>query len=526
MGILPSAVSAFKLRPRNDYRICQDWSDAELADAAQALPMPLPLYDKMKRQQKITAVLAAKDRRLAIYNDMGTGKTLVVYSLIHYFAQLDGARRFLVGVPNRTNKDEWLSEGLKWFQGTRVVKMASSLAEKVKQLEDASEELTIFIDTFAGITRLCTAKVLNSPPKFGKKAAKGNHLVVDSKVIAALANSIDGVVADESSFLGNHDSLQTKIFDAFSKHERMIMYLLSGTPFGKDPTTLQPQIKMIDRGYTLGPTLGMFREVFFTTKQGYWSRFEYKFKKTMMATLNRYLAHCSVRFVLDKSELPATTRKKLMITLPADAASYYARAKEVLKKAAMSGEINETNGAFNALRAISSGFLPTTLDDGSRAVIDFKENPKLDALMDQLLMIGDYKCIVFHFFRHSGNILSAALKKKKIGHVLINGGTKNITEQRQKYMTDPSCKVMLLSADAGAFGLNLQLAKYGFVYESPVPVITRKQVLRRFIRPHSEYDKVVLVDLVVRGTVDERILEFHKTGADLFKAILSGGVIL
>ena len=82
--------------------------------------------------------------------------------------------------------------------------------------------------------------------------------------------------------------------------------------------------------------------------------------------------------------------------------------------------------------------------------------------------------------------------------------------------------MFVVSNSMGAYSLNLQMAKYLAFYESPVSPKIRKQAQRRVERQHSEHDKVFIYDMVTRGTYDERILEFHKEGEDLFEAIIRG----
>lgn len=515
------AVADFHARPRRDLRKCEKWTDAEVASFMKkhAIDVP-PLFDRMKLGQKITTALAARYGRLGIFSDMGAGKTLIILSLAKYFGG-----PWLVGVPNRINKGEWLREARKWLPEEKIVALPTQITGKIAAMEDGSA--LIYIDTFAGLTRMLTTAIPKKAKK-GSKRSKLEHpdddgpkrLVTDLKVIDALARALVGVVADESSFLGTHDSLQTQIFERLSRDEGLLFFLLSGTPFGKDPLPLQPQAKMIDRGHTLGETLGLFREIFYTQKAGYWKMFEYKFRAAMKPTLHRYLSHCSVRFTLDAADMPQVVRKKVLIKLPLEASAYYERAREALKHAAMIRDFKLGEGMFMALRQISSGFLSVSLSDGKeRSVIEFKDNPKLDYLIDQIQTIGDHRFIVFHFFRHSAVMIAKRLKKLKVNYTAINGDTKDVVKALLAF-AEGDAQGLILSADAGAFGPNLQAGKYGFVFESPVSVIQRKQLLRRFIRPHSPHDHVMLIDLIVRNTVDERILEAHKQGIDLMKAIL------
>jgi hypothetical protein len=69
----------------------------------------------------------------------------------------------------------------------------------------------------------------------------------------------------------------------------------------------------------------------------------------------------------------------------------------------------------------------------------------------------------------------------------------------------------------------LQIAKYGIYYESPVGAIMRKQTEKRLDRQYSIHDRIMLIDLIVRGTVDQSILDFHAEGRSLWKAILNTG---
>lgn len=526
--ITKRALADFRARPRRDFRKCELWTAEQAERYALGMFSSLPpLWDKMVRSQKITFALAAAYGRLGIFSDMGAGKTLVVLAL----AKMLGGP-WLIGVPNRINKAEWLREARKWLPDDKIEALPSEIAGKIAALEDGSA--LVYVDTFGGITRMLTVAI---PRKAKKNSSKkklkehedddeGKRLVTDNKVIDALARSLVGVAADESSFFGNHDSLQTQIFERFAKRPELHLYLLSGTPFGKDPLPLQPQLRMLDRGHTLGETLGLFREVFYSKKAGYWELWNYTFLKKLQPLMNRYMAHCTVRFTLDKSDMPRVHRKITRITLPLEASEYYNRARDALKHAAILRDFKLTEGMFMAMRQISSGFLSVSLENGrERSVIDFKDNPKLDYLTDAVQTVGGAKFIVFHFFQHSAKLIGDRMRKLKISHTMINGSTKNV-EKNLLAFAENDTQCLILSADAGAFGPNLQAGKYGFVFESPVSVIQRKQLLRRFIRPHSEHDYVFLNDLVVKNTVDERILEFYKSGQDLFKAILSRKVEL
>jgi SNF2 family DNA or RNA helicase len=134
-----------------------------------------------------------------------------------------------------------------------------------------------------------------------------------------------------------------------------------------------------------------------------------------------------------------------------------------------------------------------------------------------------HKFIVFHEFNYSAGVISDMLTELGIKHVLINGMRKDGDRARHAFKNDPKVQALVLSNSAGGYGLNLQFAKYGIYYESPVGAILRKQTEKRFDRQYSLHKKVILFDLIVRGTVDQSILKFHAEGRSLWKAILNTG---
>jgi SNF2 family DNA or RNA helicase len=209
--------------------------------------------------------------------------------------------------------------------------------------------------------------------------------------------------------------------------------------------------------------------------------------------------------------------------LPEDAEQYLERAKEAMKNA--KGDFQAMKNAFLRLRQISSGFVGFKDDEtGDRAKFEFDVNPKLDMLEALVTTFKpEHKFIVFHEFQYSSRVICDKLKELGIGHVAINGLTKKSDAARTAFKSDPKVQALVLSNSAGGYGLNLQNAKYGIYYESPVGAILRKQTEKRFDRQYSLHKTVILYDLIVRGTVDQSILNFHAEGRSLWKAILNTG---
>jgi SNF2 family DNA or RNA helicase len=456
-------------------------------------------------------------KRFAFFNDTGTGKTFLSIALMMYHYKAGNSKHNLVLVPNKTNKFEWAEEGFdKHAPSIKYVVLHGSSKTKLQQIAD-NPDAVAFIETYAGFVRMvCELK------KVVRRRKKITKLIPNKKLVKQMMNFFDGVYADESTYLRNHKALPYRIVRQLSKTAKTL-FILSATPFNRDPIDLWAQMFLVDHGETLGETLGLFRGAFYDTTTNYWGGYEYKLKKDAKRLISEYLDHKSISYPADEADLPHVTRLIKRTDLPLDATAYYERAKSQILDA--HGNYNEMKNAFLRMRQISSGFLGYRDDEtGDRAKFEFEEKVKLDLLREQLEEKDPkYKFIVFHEFNHSGQIICKLLKDMGIGHLALNGDTKDTKAVRHAFKNDPKKPGLVLSNSAGGYGLNLQNAKYGYYYESPVSAILRKQTEKRFDRQYSLHKRVFIVDLVVRGTADETILQFHKEGRNMWKAIMNTG---
>lgn len=461
-------------------------------------------------------MIGAREHRFAFFSDTGTGKTFLSIALMRYFAKADVAQRNLILVPNKVNKTEWALEGFdKHAPNMRYVVLTGSSKHKWELIEENSDA-SAFIDTYAGFVRmLCDRQQLKK-----KKGNRTHRLVPNRKRVQMLAEFFDGVYCDESTYLADRRKLPYRVVKKFSQFAE-VFFILTATPFGRNVEQVWSQMHLVDGGETLGETLTLFRSAFFDTKINYWGGYEYTLKKDGRREISRFLDHKSITYPAKESDLPRLVRERKYVALPETAEAYYQRARDELRRSM--GNQQAVKNAFLRMRQISSGFVGYKDDEsGERAEFVFDKNPKLDLLEALVMKIPEqYKFIVFHEFHYSAHVISKMLDRLNIKHVLINGMRKDSDKARRLFRADNNVRGLVLSNSAGGYGLNLQIARYGLYYESPVPVILRKQTEKRFDRQYSPHDHVFLWDLIVRGTADESILEFHKEGKNLWKAILN-----
>lgn len=515
MIIPKAAIEKFYARKRLDCSVWKDYSDAKLETIYAHLPRHIgSLWPKLRKHQKVCFLLGAIWKRFFFLNDTGTGKTLLALSLILYHYRMGRVKRVLILVPNKVNKTEWALEIQKHMPKMPFVVLEGASKEKWQCLQET--DVPIYIETYDGFLRL--ACELTPDKKRDRDRLKPN-----AKAISWLRDYFQGLIGDESTELKNHAALPFRVCKQLVKGCN-IVFNMTGTPFGRKPQDIWAQMFLIDNGETLGETLGLFRASFMREIEGFFG-VEYEFDLRKKALFHKILSNRSIRYTANLCDLPAVTHIIKKLVLPQESRAYIERARQAIIDA--KGNYPEMKNAFLRMRQISSGYLGYRDDEtGERAEIEFDENPKLELLIALIKSLPqDRKAIVFHEFNYSGARICKELTKAGIGYLYLYGKTKDVPAVRKKFESG-SEQVLVLSNASGWAGINLQVAQYGFYYESPVPVIMRRQTQARFVRQESRHDRVFLYDLLVKGTVDERILEFHKEGGDLFKALVEGKVTI
>lgn len=504
-------IQKFMQRELNDYRPYAKFDAERLIVLRKKLPTRPPIWNPLLKHQQMMLLLGAITKRFAFHADTGTGKTYLSVALIRYFKKLNEVSQVLVLVPNKTNKFEWSRNVKKHSPITKVCVLSGSSVKKWEQFNET--DATIIVETYAGLMRM-VCKMEKSKKKAGK-----HRLKPSLTLIKRLCKKVNGLILDESTLVKTKSKLPFRITRQISKRSK-IVFALTGTPFGKDPADLWAQFYLVDGGETLGPTLGLFRAAFFTEEAAY-RGVTYKFRKTMKGELHRVIANRSISVPANAADLPRVFPVPVYVSLPKDAVEYAQQAKDAITKS--HGNYQEIQNSFLRMRQISSGFLGYTDDElGEKAHYMFPINPKLEALVAKVQEIGSDKIIVFHEYTLSGNMIAAELTRIGVKFVRVYGKTKDADKLLHQFDNDPETQVLLLNNAAGGFGLNLQVARYGMVYESPVSPIMRKQVLARFIRQHTKHKTVFLYDFIVRGTFDQRILAAIAAGRDLFDSIIRG----
>ena len=375
----------------------------------------------------------------------------------------------------------------------------------------------------AGVVRVDGVEILESADRRldADRDADGSCYFYDLEVAGHPSFSVGGVLVHNSTAIKSADSLYFRMCRKIANHARF-RYCLTGTPFGTDPQDLWSQYYVLDGGESLGESLGLLREACFSGSQGYFGGTEWTLKKSSKPDIRRFLDHSTLRY--EESEcldLPPQIFQTIHVPAPADLLSYYERIVHDFREA--SGDITVMQNVFVLMRQLTSGFMTGRDDAGEKVYKNFNPNPKLDATEELIrLLPNGEKLVIFNSYVHTGEMIEARVRQ--IGgfdYERVWGGATHKTERIDRFRNDLNCRILILNDQAGALGLNLQAARRVIYYECPCSPIVRAQSEKRCHRS-GQTGAVYYYDLVMRGTVDEKILKAVRAGKDLMEELLRG----
>lgn len=152
-----------------------------------------------------------------------------------------------------------------------------------------------------------------------------------------------------------------------------------------------------------------------------------------------------------------------------------------------------------------------------------KTSPKLRELQEILAeeIVGTpRKAIIFSQWSRMLVLAEPVLEKLKLGWVKLTGDvpTAKRGELIDRFFQDPGCNIFL-STDAGGVGLNLQAASMVINLDLPWNPAVLEQRIARAHR-HHQSETVNVVNLIAKGTIEERMLDTLEAKRAVFDAAL------
>jgi SNF2 family DNA or RNA helicase len=339
------------------------------------------------------------------------------------------------------------------------------------------------------------------------------------KQLASLGCNV--IFFDESTKVKNHNTstweAANEIIDSFEYR-----YLMSGSPVPHGPSDAWAQVYLLDRGMSLGRSHWYYmarthkpieiknsKKVFYvpTAAGAEWTK--------------KQLSKISLRYdKRDCLDLPPSKD----ITLTCEMSPPQKKAYEELKKeycTIVDGEYVVAKSAMSVIpkfQQISGGFVKSA--DGK--VVAFKDNPKLDLLIDTILSIPE-KIIVWAWFRHEIDAIAQRLFDEGVSFVFVYGQMNENTVYDNIQAFKAGTQVLVANQAVLGYGHNLVCAHYSITYSNPTDYNLRHQSRERIERK-GQKDHMFFYDLVVKDSVDAKILRGLANHESMMRYLLKAGV--
>lgn len=424
----------------------------------------LPLYNF----QKIGTGFLSVTKSSLLADEPGLGKTMQVLAT----TIIGDAKKVLVICPS-TLKLSWQDEINKWLKNKKITIITGEKKNRIKQWTEESDY-----------------HIMNY-----------ELLLRDIEEIKKI--DWDYVIADEATRISNPKAKQSKLIKTIPAKHRIA---LTGTPLNN---AIQDIWNILD--FCQPNILGSYWQ--FTTKYCEKDRFggivSYK-------NLNELKVHIADNMLRRKKkevlqELPDRLYETIYVEFDEEEKKIYEAVKEEILTELKEYEINKVLSdkyLSNALvKMVRLKQITGSLELVSQHVFSSKTNALKELLED--IMHNGSKALVFTQFSVMADILIRELSKYK--PLLISGKVSN--EERKtnvdKFQENDENQI-LVSTEAGGFGLNLQRANYVIHYDLPWSISKMEQ---REGRAHriGQKSNLTVFRLIVQNTVDEYVLKvLHK----------------
>ena len=362
--------------------------------------------------------------------------------------------------------------------------------------------------------------VVNGPNRgaLWKKAATREIVITSYALVRRDIGHIAAVkwstlILDEAQHIKNPLSLNARSCKSIPSDSRII---LTGTPLENSAEDLWSMFDFLHPGL-LG-SLNSFREKYSEIAAS--------------AELKRELARRIAPFMLRRRkadvclELPPkqeqllycdmeSPQRKLYQTLEKRANEQYRQFSEL-----ESGDrsITHIHLLASIMRMRQVCCAPELLPDGEGAGIT---SAKLDLLNELLLETLDsgHKVLIFSQFTSMLSIIRDSLDAQKIEFEYLDGSTHDRAERIDRFNSDPDVRVFLLSLKAGGVGINLTSADTVIIFDPWWNPAVEDQAADRTHRI-GQTRSVNIIRLVVRDSVEERILALHERKRALFNDLV------
>lgn len=450
----------------------------------------------------------SKDRVFyALFMEMGTGKSKVIIDTASFLYRSGHITGVVILAPNGVHTN-WVVNEIP----------AHSLVENVsihwKSTAKVKEEKRLL-------------EIINEPPKDALVYFCLNIEAIRTKkgynaVETFLKRYKTMMVIDESTSIKNPRAIQTRNATKLGK-KAPFRRLLTGTPITQAPLDLYSQCEFLEPGCigfkSYYAFKGMYaQEITITRKDGrsYPQITGYKNLDQLTETIKDFSVRVMKEDCLDLPEKIYTTQ---YVELTDEQRKLYDDMRDMALIEMKSGDIvsaKSTLVVIGKLQQIIGGFIK----NGEGEILSISNN-RVEALVETLRNIRGKSIIWCKFIAEINKCRSAIADEFGSDSVVSYCGSTKVEERTsfvRRLQEDPECR-FFVATSAASKGLTLTAANTVIYYSNDYNLETRLQSEDRCHRI-GQKNNVTYIDLMAKGTVDEKILQVLKNKQELAGLVL------
>ena len=410
----------------------------------------------------------------ALFLDMGLGKTVITLTALEKLMYRDfEIRKVLVVAPLRVAVNTWPAELRKWdhLEGMTWSVVAGTADER-----------------FAALRRKADIYLVNRE--------NVSWMIEKSGIVF----DFDMIVIDE---LSSFKSWQAKRFRSLMKVRPLVKRVvgLTGTPAGNSLMDLFAEFRLLDMGKRLGRFIGQYRNMFFRPdRMNGQVVYSYRPLPGAEEEIYRRIGDITISMkACGRLKMPELISTRYEVEMDAYEREVYEDMKKDLVLSLPDGEVTAANAAVltGKLLQLSGGAI---YDDAGR--VNHIHDRKLDALEDIVESMNGRPLLVAYWFRHDYDRITARLRRIGVPFEKLD------SEDSLRRWNAGEIRVGLAHPASAGHGLNLQQGGNTLCWFSPVwSLELYQQTNARLFRQGQKAETVVILHIVCRDTVDERVLK-------------------
>lgn len=333
------------------------------------------------------------------------------------------------------------------------------------------------------------------------------------------------MVIDESTVIKDRSSNRTKRITKMGQlaEKRRI---LTGSPITGSPCDAWGQFEFLERGLLGHSTFRSFQSRYCVLRDmRVGGRIIQKEVGTQnLDELRDTIAKNSIRRrKRDCLDLPEKVYERVEVDLTDEQTAAYKEMKRSAMLVLADGEVTTTIVMTQLMRLHQIAIGHVTADDG--AVLRFRSN-RPQALLDVIERSGDRKGVIWCNYREDADVVTETLRSKFGERAVVRWTGAEAMELREegesRFQNDDSCRFMVATQSAGGRGRTWTAATLVVYYSNSYDLELREQSEDRTHRI-GQTGTVVYVDLIARGTVEEKIVRALRLKKDVSRAIQQDG---